>query len=566
MRMGAGEAVVAALRAEGVRHVFGLVGSSLIEVLDAMSGQPDLTFVGVRHEQVAAHMADGYARISGGPGVCLATNGPGATNLVTGIACARASHSPVIAITGAAMQAQVYRDAFQELDQRALFTPITKLAIDVPRADRIPDLLRHAFRVALAGRKGPVLFNVPRDLLNETIDVELGGRPEPEPARPAGDPDRVEQAARLLREARRPVIVAGGGVLWSRATAMLLRVAERLAAPLVTSYGHNDVVPADHPLVLGAVGRAGSPEAAETVSRADVILAAGTRLGHFTTFFDHRLVPADAKIIQIEIDEAALGRYYPVEVAILGDVATVLGQLTEALGPGEAPDAGKRRTHATGLREARRTRVDQLGRTDAVPTKPQRVVWELRQLLPRDAIVVLDASAAVAPAYDMLDYFTPRSMLDSLDFGCVGAGFPLALGAKFAAPKRPVVCLAGDGGFLMTAQDLETAVRFRVPVVAIVLSNGCWGLEKAYQKFFFQGRYVGTDFGNPAFDAYARLFGAEGLRADRPEQVRPVLEKALAMERPVVVEIPVDPDELPYPARTDALRTDRLMPQPPATA
>lgn len=168
------------------------------------------------------------------------------------------------------------------------------------------------------------------------------------------------------------------------------------------------------------------------------------------------------------------------------------------------------------------------------------------------------ASAAAAPAYDMLDFFAPRSMLDSLDFGCVGSGFPLALGAKFAAPSRPVVCLAGDGGFLMTSQDLETAVRFRLPVITLVLSNGCWGIEKAYQKFFFQGRYVGTDFGNPAFDAYARVFGAEGLRADRPEQIRPVLEKALSMDRPVVIEIPVDPNELPYPVRTEAVRVDRL--------
>lgn len=564
MRLEAGQAVVEALRVEGVRHVFGLVGSSLIEVLDAMYGRPDLTFVGVRHEQVAAHMADGYARISGGPGVCVATNGPGATNLVTGVACARASHSPVIVITGAVMQAQGYRDAFQEVDQRALFAPITKLAIDVPRAERIPELIRHAFRVAMAGRKGPVLVNLPRDLLNETIEVEIAPAPEPTPG-PAGAPEPVDRAARLLIAAARPVIVAGGGILWSRATDRLLAVADRLGAPVVTSYGHNDAVPADHPLVLGAVGRAGSSEAMQALKQADLILAAGTRLGHFTAFFDHRLVPKEAKIIQIEIDEAALGRYYPAEVGILGDVGAVLGQLVDALGPGEAPGPRERLAAVARLREARRHRIDQLGRTDAVPVKPQRVVWELRQLLPRDAIVVLDASAAAAPAYDMLDFFVPHSMLDSLDFGCVGCGLPLALGAKFVAPSRPVVCLAGDGGFLMTSQDLETAVRFRLPVVTVVLSNGCWGLEKAYQKFFFDGRYVGTEFGNPPFDAYARLFGAEGLRADRPDQIRPVLEKALTMDRPVVVEIPVDPDELPYPARTDALRTDRLTHQAPGS-
>ncbi|MBI4593887.1 MAG: thiamine pyrophosphate-binding protein, partial [Candidatus Rokubacteria bacterium] len=409
-----------------------------------------------------------------------------------------------------------------------------------------------------AGRKGPVLLNLPRDLLNETIDTDLAGPGAPRPAGPAADADLVARASRLLLAARRPVIVAGGGVVWSDAQAALLAVAERLAAPVVTSYGHNDAAPADHPLVIGAVGRAGSPEAAEAVRRADVILAAGTRLGHFTAFFDHRLVPRDATIVQIDVEAAALGRHYPAEVAILADARPALDQIRAALGSGDATDGRQRRAWVAAQRDARRRRVDQLGRTDARPIKPQRVAWELRQVLPRDAVVVLDAAAGAAPAYDMLDFVSPRSLLDSLDFGCVGCGFPLALGAKFAAPERPVVCLAGDGGFLMTSQDLETAVRFRLPVITIVLSNGCWGLEKAYQKHFFAGRYVGVDFANPPFDAYARVFGAEGWPVERPDQIRPVLEKALAVaDRPVVIEIPVDPEELPYPARTEAIRADR---------
>jgi acetolactate synthase I/II/III large subunit len=556
--IGAGEALVASLRAHGVRHVFGICGSSLIEVLDAMYGVPDLTYVGVRHEQVAAHAADGYARASGRPGVCLATNGPGATNLVTGVACARACFSPVVILAGAVMQGQVYRGVFQELDQKTLFTPVTKLTIDVPNAQRIPDLVAKAFRVATTGRRGPVVINLPRDVLNASVASATDSLVIPPSTRPGADAGAVERAARRLAKAERPVIIAGGGVVWSEATGEVLAVADRLAAPVVTSYGHNDAVPADHPLVIGAVGRAGSPEAAEAVKRADVILAAGSRLGHFTTFFDHRLIPKDAAIIQIEIDEEALGLYYPTAEALWGDVGVVLRQLGVALGSGGPRDARERRAWIAAQRAGRQQRIDRDGRVDRVPITPRRVVWELRQVLPRNAIVALDSTAGAAPAYDMLDFHEPRTLLDSLDWGCVGAGFPTALGARFAAPDRPVVCLAGDGGFLMTSQDLETAVRYRVPVVVLVFNNGCWGIEKAYQKHFFGGRYIGADFGNPAFDRYAQSFGAGGWRVERPEEIRPALERALAVtDRPTVIEVIVDPEELPYPARTEAVRSDR---------
>ena len=558
MTLGAGEAVVAALRAHGVRHVFGICGSSLVEVLDAMYGLPDLTYVGVRHEQVAAHAADGYARASGGPGVCLATNGPGATNLVTGVACAKACFSPVVVLAGAVMQGQVYRGVFQELDQRALFAPVTKLTIDVPHASRIPDLVTLAFRTAMAGRRGPVALNFPRDLLNESVET-AGNSPTPAaPSLPGADARAVERAAARLAAAERPVVIAGGGVVWSGATGDLLAVADQLAAPVVTSYGHNDAVPASHPLVLGAVGRAGSPEAAEAVKRADVILAAGTRLGHFTTFFDHRLIPKDAAIVQIEIEEEALGRYYPAAEALHGDAGVVLRQLADALGERAPRDERERRRWAEAQRTARRERIERDGRDERVPIKPRRVAWELRQILPRNALVVFDSTAGAGPAHDMLDFHEPRTLLDSLDWGCVGAGFPTALGARFAAPERPVVCLAGDGGFLMTSQDLETAVRCRVPLVTLVFNNGCWGIEKAYQKHFFGGRYVGADFGNPAFDRYAESFGAVGLRVERPGEIRSALEKALAVtDRPTVIEVVVDPEELPYPVRTEAVRADR---------
>jgi sulfoacetaldehyde acetyltransferase len=551
--MSAGQAVVEALRLEGVKYIFGVVGSCYVEVLDALYGRTDIQFLGVRHEQVAAHMADAYARAGGLPGVCMATNGPGATNLLTGVASAYVNHAPMIVITGAPMISQMLRDSFQELDQLTLFRPVTKAQIQIQRGDRVPELIRHAFRVAMGGKKGPVLVDLPRDMLNETAEMAFV---PPEryrwSQRDAGDSALVQRAAEVLSQAAAPVVIAGGGVIWSGAQAEALAVAERLTAAVVTSYGRNDAVPHDHPLVIGAFGRAGSAEAAEAVRGADVILAVGTRLAHFTTFFDYRFIPQQAKIIQIEVDEKELGRHYPLEIGILGDAKAVLGGILQGL-PHKSRDEA-RLSAIQQLRQQRQQRMASAGASDALPLKPQRVYRELRAVLPRNTIVTIDAGAAASHAYNQLDFYEPQTFITPGDLGSVGAGFPSALGAKLARPDRPVVCLCGDGGFLMTSQDLETAVREGIAVVTVVMTNNCWGSEKAYQKYFFNERYVGSDFGNPRFDEYARLFGAQGLRVEKPEELRPALEKALAAAAPTVLEIPVDPDELPFPARSDAVR------------
>jgi sulfoacetaldehyde acetyltransferase len=549
----AGQAVVEALCLEGVRYIFGVVGSCYVEILDALYGRSDIEFLGVRHEQVAAHMADAYARAAGRPGVCMATNGPGATNLLTGVASASMNHAPMIVITGAPMISQMLRDSFQELDQLTLFRPVTKAQIQIQRGDRVPELMRHAFRVAMQGKKGPVLVDLPRDMLNETAEMTFIPPDRYRWAQhAAGDAALVRRAAAALNQATSPVIIAGGGVIWSEAQSEVLAVAEQLSAAVVTSYGHNDAVPHDHPLVIGALGRAGSPEAAEVVRGADVVLAVGTRLAHFTTFFDHRFIPQQARIIQIEVDEKELGRHYALEVGIQGDAKAVLGGISHQLAPKPRDEA--RMTMIQQWRRHRQQRLAAAGASEALPLKPQRVYQALREVLPRNAIVTIDAGAAASHAYNLLDFFEPRTFITPGDLGCVGAGFPSALGAKLARPDRPVVCLCGDGGFLMTSQDLETAVRERIPVVTVVMTNNCWGSEKAYQKYFFNERYVGSDFTNPRFDAYARLFGAQGLRVESTAELRPALEKALVATIPTVLEIPVDPDELPFPARSDAVR------------
>ena len=551
-RLSPGQSVVEALRSEGVNYVFGIVGGTFLEILDALYDAEDIKFVSTRHEQGAAFMADGFARASGKPAVCLATNGPGATNLVSGVYAAYTGHSPVIAMSGAPARDVVYRDAFQEADHVSLFRPVTKQALTVNASNRIPELFRHAFRTAMTGKKGPVFIDIPRDLLDGS-PIE---HPDAQPPsyrvhqRLPADPELVARAASLLSSAERPVIIAGGGVIQSGASETVVQLAELLGAPMITSYGRNDAVPNAHPQYVGPLGRAGAAEAGQACARADVILAAGTRLSNFTSFYDNRYISADAKIIQIEIDERELGRNYPVSVGIQADADAALTSILEALqATGSQPDRGAWAAEGADLRARRRARLDDEATWTGSPLKPQRVYGELRKALPEEAIMVLDAGACPAFGYDRLDFHRPGTLITPLDFGGLGFAFPEALGAKLGRPDAPVVAIHGDGGFLFNVQELETAVREGIAVVTIVMNNNLWGSEAAYQQALYPGREIGAHITNPRFDKLAELFGARGYFVDRAEDVGDVVLEAIGSGQPAVIEIPVDPDELPRPAR-----------------
>ena len=547
-----GQAVVEALRAEGVSYVFGIVGGTFLEILDALYDAEDIKFVSTRHEQGAAFMADGFARATGKPAVCIATNGPGATNLVSGVYAAYTGHSPVIAMSGAPAREVVYRDAFQEADHVSLFRPITKQALTVNVIERIPELFRHAFRTAMTGKKGPVFIDIPRDLLDGGPIEHTLTPPESYRVhqRLPADPALVQRATGLLATAERPIVIAGGGVNHSGATDAVVEVAELLGSPVVTSYGRNDAFPNGHPLYVGPLGRAGAPEAGRICSRADVILAAGTRLSNFTSFYDNRYINADAKIVQIEIDERELGRNYPVAVGIQADAGAALESIVAALRAGGAqPDRSAWSAEGMGLRAQRRSRLDDEATWSATPLKPQRVYGELRKALPPEAIMVLDAGACPAFGYDRLDFHLPGTLITPLDFGGLGFAFPVALGAKLGRPQAPVVAIHGDGGFLFNVQELETAVREGIGAVTIVMNNNLWGSEAAYQQALYPGREIGAHITNPRFDKLAELFGARGYYVERAEDVGDAVIEAIESGQPSVIEIPVDPDELPRPAR-----------------
>jgi acetolactate synthase-1/2/3 large subunit/sulfoacetaldehyde acetyltransferase len=546
-----GRAVVDLLKVEQVRFIFGIVGATFLDVLDALYDDRSVEYINVRHEQAAAFMADGLGRVTDSPGVCLVTSGPGATNLLTGVAAAYVAHSPVVVLVGGVSLDHSQKDAFQEFDLLRMFRPVTKLALQINRVERIPDLLRSALRAAMTGRRGPVFVEIPRDVLNDELPSASVIAPEnyriTHPPMP--HPDAIRAAVRLLRQAERPLLLVGGGTTWAGANDLVVRLSERCSMPMITAYGRNDAVPNGHPLYVGPLGRAGSPEAAALCRRADLVLALGSRLAQFTTHFDDRYLKSDTAIVQIDVESRDIGRYYPVAVGIQSDAKEACQALLDALAQGGVPARPDWRQEAETLRGQRQARLAKERALDTKPMKPQRVYAELRGALPTDTIVALDAGAAPAYGYDRLQFEKPRTFLTPLDLGGLGFAFPVALGAKLGRPDAPVVAIHGDGGFLMNAQEIETAVRHGINVVTLVMNNNCWGSEKAYQRHFYEARYIGCDIGNPRYDEYARLFGAEGYYVDHPDQVGDVVKAALGSGKPAIVEIPIDPNEFPTPVQ-----------------
>lgn len=553
-----GKAVVEALREQGVSTVFGLIGSSGMEIYDALYDERAISLIGVRDERTGTHMADGYARASGQAGVFIAgQNGPGATNLVTGLAQAAAAYSPVVALAGSLSTAHIYRDAFQEVDQQALFRPVTKKTWTLTQARRIPEMMAEAFRTALAPRRGPVALNLPRDLLAESFVADRSApaaSPGPVAAgATAGAPDAIRRAAQLLAGAARPLIIAGGGVKNGRSHAVALALAEHLNAPIACSPGHGDAIPCEHRLYAGQVGPRGNKVASRLAMEADVILALGTRLGFNTTFYSWDNIGRDARIIQVDIEPTAIGRFFPAEIGIQGSAAMVARQLIDALADHSAGQSvawsGKFHSDRTALLAERAASAD-FARS---PIQPATLFEGLRRALPADTMYTMDAGTLCLQATDQMAYRTPPALFTPLDFGLVGFSYACGLGVKVACPDRTVVSLMGDGGFGMTMSEIGTAVTHGINSVCIVMNNGCWGAEKAYQRDFFGGRYLGADVPNPPYDQVAALFGAAGFRVSHASEIEDAVRAAIGCGKPAIVDVQVDPDAL-YSFRRDSFK------------
>ncbi len=556
-QMMAGRAIVEALRAEGVDHIFGLVGTTTNSIVTELYGRDDIRFIDTRHEEGAAFMAYGYARASGKPTACVTTSGPGTINLATGISLAYKGRAPVIVIAGNTAQDYTYRDGAQEFDLVSVFKSTTKMALQVNQAERIPEMLHYAFRTALAGKRGPVLLDIPRNLIDgQTLDWTVQP-PESYRAvadRVEGDSRAVQQAAALLAQAQRPLLLAGGGIIDSEGVDDAVALAERLDLAVVPSYGHNDAFPNSHRLYVGPPGGRGAGEALEALNRADVILALGTRINQGSTSWDYSVINPETRIIQVDIDPQEIGRNYPVAVGIVGDAGAVARQLSGVLSQqfpeGRAnPDWSSETANLKARRQARLAAEAELA---GEPMLPQRVYRELVKVLPRDCMVTIDAGIAPGLSYDRLSYELPRTMFNYAGQGGLGMGLGVGLGTKLGRPDRPAVSIQGDGGFLYTSQELNTAVRKGIPLVSIVLNNSCHGAEKAQQQRYYDQRYIGVDLENPRFDRLAEVYGAKGYYVERPEDVADAVREALTLDGPSVVEIPVAeyfPPSAPLPNR-----------------
>lgn len=572
-KMTPSEAFVETMVANDVKTVFGIMGSAFMDAMDIFA-PAGIELIPVVHEQGAGHMADGYARVSGNHGVVIGQNGPGISNCVTAIAAAYWAHSPVVIVTPEAGTGGIGLGGFQEANQLPMFQEFTKYQGHVTHPARMAEYTGRCFDRALADM-GPTQLNIPRDYFYGEIEAEI---PRPQRVdRGPGGADSLDAAAELLARARFPVIISGGGVVMADGVQACQALAERLGAPVVNSYLHNDSFPASHPLWCGPLGYQGSKAAMKLISRADVVLALGSRLGPFGTLPQHGLDywPTEAKVIQIDADHRMLGLVKKIDVGICGDARAAAGALLERLeGRSLACDAS-RDDRAAAIRQEKAAWERELDEwthetdpysLDMIEEQkneagnylhPRQVLRELEKAMPEDVMVSTDVGNINSIANSYLRFEKPRSFFAAMSWGNCGYAFPTIIGAKVAAPHRPAVAYAGDGAWGMSMMETLTCVREGIAVTAVVFHNRQWGAEKKNQVDFYDRRFVAGELDNPSFAGVARAMGAEGIVVDRLEEVGPALKKAIAMQmnegKTTIIEI-MCTRELGDPFRRDALR------------
>jgi acetolactate synthase-1/2/3 large subunit len=539
--MNAGEAAVEMLAAAGVRRLYTVPGESFLEVLDAAERHPDLALVSTRHESGASFMAEAEAKLTGIPAVAMATRGVGASNLAIGVHTARQDSTPMVVLLGHVESGFLDREAFQEVDLAAFYAQITKWSVTAPRADRLPELVRRGLGIATSGRPGPVAISVPADLFGEEIP---DFSPEPPPTTSLASPsaEELRHLARSLRNAERPVILAGGGARDAREE--LVRVAESFRVGVYAAFRRQDVFPNDHPLYLGHLGLGVPPETLEALREADVVLVAGCRLDEVTTQ-SYTLPGAGCEKIQVDTDPDTIGAGMPVHRGMVAEIRAALSALAR-LAPQEPPRrdwSAARRAYiqSSTVRESRSG-----GGID-----PSQVVARMNEVFPEDAIFTNDAGNFSGYLHRYRRFRHPRAQLAPAN-GAMGYAVPAAVAAKLAAPERTVVAVAGDGGFLMTGQEIETAVRYGANVKVVVFRNGMHGTIAMHQARAF-GRVAGTEIGAVDLAAYARALGARGFTAGSPEEVEPALRKAAATEGVAVVDVVTDRDLISPTSRLSEL-------------
>lgn len=553
------EIVIDALIREKVEIMFGYPGGSIMDVFDALYDSP-IRFILTRHEQAAAHAADGYARATGKVGVCIATSGPGATNLVTGIATAYMDSVPIVALTGQVSTPMIGNDAFQEADIVGITRPITKHNYLVSNVDDLPGILKEAFLIASTGRPGPVLVDLPKDVQKAETSAQYPAKVELRGYKPTyeGHPQQIKRAAQEIAKAKRPIIYAGGGVISSGAAAELKDLAINTGIPVTTTLMGLGSFPETHELSLGMLGMHGTVYANYAIAEADLIIAIGAR-------FDDRVTgklsafAANARVIHIDIDPASVHKNVKVDIPIVGDVKCVLKELNAIVKKCDS-DAW-----LTTIREWKKKHPLTYRKGDG-KLKPQFVLEKLRELTGGEAIIATDVGQHQMWAAQYCRVVKPRTFISSGGLGTMGYGFPAALGAQAGLPKKLVVVISGDGSFQMNIQELTTAVNYDLPVKVIIFNNHYLGMVRQWQQLFYRGRYASTCLARnvrcpkicdgkqkkcppyvPDFVKVAEAYGAVGLRIEKEKEVAPVLKQAFSTRKPVVVDAVIAEEENVFP-------------------
>ena len=549
-----GKAVVECLKAHNIKYVFGLIGSATMELFDALYDEENIKFIDVRDERTGTHMADAYARASGSHGVIIAgQNGPGATNLVTGVAQANAAFSPLLSIAGAISTEHQGKNAFQEVDQQKLFEPITKKTFSIKNTKSITRDLNNALNLSTHGKWGPVHVNIPRDVLAgiESFDsfktkIKLENKNV--------NINDLEKIFSLIEHSTKPVIICGAGVKNSKTQDESILLSKKLNIPIVSSAGHGDVITFDYDLYGGQMGPRGNKIASYLVKNADVILAIGTRLGFNSTFYSYDNISESAKIVQVDIDPVAIGRYFPVEIGIQNDVKVFLENLISLIQNKVLKNNSQ--DWVTNFKKEKINYYKERDENADVNSKiiqPSGLFKELRNIMPKNSSITLDAGTLCLQATDEFNFYNPKSLFTPLDFGLVGFSFAAGLGVKLAKPNSTVFSLMGDGGFGMTVSELATAVHHKINTITIVMNNKSWGAEKAYQRDFYDKRYIGADISSPPFHKLAEIYGAKGYYVTELNNFREAVSDALVCNKPAVINVDVDPKAL-YSFRKDSFK------------
>jgi acetolactate synthase-1/2/3 large subunit len=546
MEMSGASALIEALRREKTEAVFGLPGGAIMPVYDVFYKMRDLPLelgirhVLARHEQTAAHMADGYARASGRVGVCMSTSGPGATNLVTGIATAFMDSSPIVAITGQVARPFIGKDGFQETDIVGVVTSVTKYAFQARKVAEIPQMVRSAFRIASTRRPGPVLIDIPRDIQQEMDVVDFIDQPIPRRYGPLPDPEpeAVERIVDALAKAKTPLIIAGGGVKIAEASQELAALAELLMCPVATSLMGKGCIPEDHPLSIGVMGMHGSSETNHIVSSADVLLFVGSRLSDRTTGNIDKFCP-DSQILHIDMDKAEIAKNKTPTVSLVSDAKKALKAIRTHLVRHLI-----RKPESYWFQKAKNDIDIYALKKDGPYLSAVRTIRLLRKLLPRETIVTTEVGQNQMWSAVHFQAYGPRQFITSGGLGTMGFGFPAALGAKVARPDVPVLDIAGDGSFGMTENAMATSVEERIPVTVVILNNRMLGMVAQWHRMFYGRRYSAVKLGrSPCFPKLAEAYGAAGVAVQDYKELSDAVKSALTSKITTIIDVPVSPEE-----------------------